>query len=205
MTPADLWIGADFSACDPRQGYITARACLQMNEPVHGGQKRARFQALCASLRPDLLRFALWLARDRALAEDVVQETMLRAWKASDTLQDEAAAKPWLLTILRREYARSFERKRLPTVDIDDLVAAEEPALAADDDASDLAELRRALWRLPDEYREPLVLQVLMGCSTAEIAGQLGLSHAAVLTRLFRARRQLRAICGEDTSMDPDE
>lgn len=175
-----------------------------MKEPVHSSPKRARFQALCASLRPDLLRFALWLARDRALAEDVVQETMLRAWKASDALQDESAAKPWLLTILRREYARSFERKRIPTVDIDDLIAAEEPGLAADDGASDLAELRQALWKLPEEYREPLLLQVLMGCSTAEIADQLGLSNAAVLTRLFRARRQLRTICGEDTSMDPD-
>ena len=63
----------------------------------------------------------------------------------------------------------------------------------------------RALFKLPDEYREPLVLQVLMGYSTAEIAAQLGLSTAAVLTRLFRARRQLRAICGEDGSMDPEE
>jgi len=176
-----------------------------MNDQVRDDPKRARFQALCQSLRPDLLRFAIWLSRDRALAEDVVQETMLRAWKAQDSLQDEAAAKPWLLTIVRREYARSFERKRLPTVDIDELIASEEPSLAADSDEAELAQLRRALFKLPDEYREPLVLQVLMGCSTAEVAAQMGLSTAAVLTRLYRARRQLRAICGEDTSMDPEE
>ena len=77
-----------------------------MKDQIGGNQKRARFQALCQSLRPDLLRFAFWLSRDRALAEDVVQETMLRAWKAQDSLLDEAAAKPWLLTIIRREYAR---------------------------------------------------------------------------------------------------
>ena len=77
-----------------------------MNDQVGGDRKRARFQAVCQSLRPDLLRFAIWLSRDPALAEDVVQETMLRAWKAQDSLQDEAAAKPWLLTIVRREYAR---------------------------------------------------------------------------------------------------
>ena len=65
-------------------------------------QKRARFQALCQALRPDLLRFAFWLARDRAVAEDVVQETLLRAWKAQDALLDAAAAKPWFLTIVRR-------------------------------------------------------------------------------------------------------
>lgn len=175
-----------------------------MNDQIGGNLKRARFQALCQSLRPDLLRFAFWLSRDRALAEDVVQETMLRAWKAQDSLLDEAAAKPWLLTIIRREYARCFERKRLVTVDLDELIAREEPMLAAAQE-QDLAELRAALFKLPEEYREPLVLQVLMGYSTAEIAAELGLSNAAVLTRLFRGRKRLRALCGEDTSLDPDE
>ena len=175
-----------------------------MNDEVGGNQRRARFQALCQSLRPDLLRFAFWLSRDRALAEDVVQESMLRAWKAQDALLDENAAKPWLLTIIRREYARTFERKRLPTVDVDELIAKEEPMLAAAEE-QELAELRAALFKLPDEYREPLVLQVLMGFSTAEIARELDLSGPAVLTRLHRARRLLRAACGEDTRLDPQE
>ena len=175
-----------------------------MKDSVGGNHRRARFQALCQSLRPDLLRFAFWLARDRALAEDVVQETMLRAWKAQDSLLDDAAAKPWFLTIIRREYARSFERKRFVTVDVEELIAAEEPMLAAADD-QELVELRAALFKLPDDYREPLVMQVLMGYSTAEIAAELNLSNAAVLTRLFRARKQLRALCGEDTSLDPEE
>jgi RNA polymerase sigma-70 factor (ECF subfamily) len=175
-----------------------------MKDPVGGNQRRARFQALCQSLRPDLLRFAFWLARDRALAEDVVQETMIRAWKAQDSLLDEGAAKPWFLTIIRREYARTFERKRFVTVDVEELIAKEEPMLAAADD-QELTELRAAIFKLPGEYREPLVMQVLMGYSTAEIAAELGLSNAAVLTRLFRARKQLRAMCGEDTSLDPEE
>ncbi len=175
-----------------------------MKDQVGGNQKRGRFQALCQALRPDLLRFAFWLSRDRALAEDVVQETLLRAWKAQDSLLDEAAAKPWFLTIIRREYARTFERKRFVTVDVDELIAREEPMLAAAEE-QDLAELRNAMFRLPDEYREPLALQVLMGYSTAEIARELDLSNAAVLTRLFRARKQLRVLCGEDTSVDPQE
>src|SRR5882724_5918882 len=184
--------------------YLKLGADSSMNDQVDGKQRRARFQALCQSLRPDLLRFAFWLSRDRALAEDVVQESMLRAWKAQESLLNEAAAKPWLLTIVRREYARTFERKRLVTVDVDELVAREEPMLAAAEEQN-LAEMRAALFKLPDEYREPLVLQVLMGFSTAEIARELDLSGAAVLTRLFRARKQLRALCGEDTSMDPQE
>jgi RNA polymerase sigma-70 factor (ECF subfamily) len=175
-----------------------------MKDHIGGNLKRARFQALCQTLRPDLLRFAFWLSRDMALAEDVVQETMLRAWKAQDSLLNEAAAKPWFLTIIRREYARSFERKRLATVDLDELIAREEPMLAAAQD-QELAELRAALFKLPEEYREPLVLQVLMGYTTAEIAAELKLSNAAVLTRLFRGRKQLRALCGEDTSLDPEE
>jgi RNA polymerase sigma-70 factor, ECF subfamily len=175
-----------------------------MKDPVSGNQRRARFQALCQSLRPDLLRFAFWLARDRALAEDVVQETMIRAWKAQDSLLDEGAAKPWFLTIIRREYARSFERKRFVTVDVEELIAKEEPMLAAADD-QELTELRAAIFKLPGEYREPLVMQVLMGYSTAEIAAELELSTAAVLTRLFRARKRLRVMCGEDTSLDPEE
>lgn len=175
-----------------------------MTDPNGGNQRRARFQTLCQSLRPDLLRFAFWLARDRAVAEDVVQETMLRAWKAHDSLLDEAAAKPWLLTIIRREYARTFERKRFVTVDVDELIAKEEPMLAAAGE-QELQEMRAAIFKLPDEYREPLVMQVLMGCSTAEIASELGLTTAAVLTRLFRARNQLRVLCGEDTRLDPVE
>src|SRR5580658_6227170 len=187
-----------------RGRYFMPGADLTMKDQVGGNQKRARFQALCQSLRPDLLRFAFWLSRDHALAEDVVQDTMLRAWKAQDSLLDEAAAKPWFLTIIRREYARSFERKRLATVDLDELIAREEPMLAAAQD-QELAELRAALFKLPEEYREPLVLQVLMGYTTAEIAAELKLSNAAVLTRLFRGRIKLRALCGEDTSLDPEE
>jgi RNA polymerase sigma-70 factor (ECF subfamily) len=175
-----------------------------MNDEAGGKHTRARFEALCRSLRPDLLRFAFWLSRDRALAEDVVQESMLRAWKARDSLLDEAAAKPWLLTIIRREYARTFERKRFATVDVDELIAKEEPLLAAAEQ-QDMSDVRVALMKLPDEYREPLVLQVLLGYSTAEIARELDLSGPAVLTRLCRARRQLRAACGEDTSQDPPE
>ena len=113
-------------------------------------------------LRPDLLRFALWLARDRTVAEDVVQETLIRAWKSREELKDPAAARPWLFTIVRREHARLYERKRLPTVDVDGIEALGDPALASEGDAG-LLDLRRAIMQLPDEYREPLVLQVLGG------------------------------------------
>ena len=142
-----------------------------------------------------MLRFAFWLGRDRQLAEDVVQEALLRAWKSLDTLAEEGKAKSWLLTIVRRELARTFERKRHETTDLDALVAAEAGALAAEEDSA-LAEMRECLFRLKDEYREPLVLQVLMGYTTKEIADLMGLQQGAVLTRLFRARAHLRQELG---------
>jgi RNA polymerase sigma-70 factor, ECF subfamily len=172
-----------------------------MNDDEGGKDRRRRYAALCEPLRPDLLRFAFWLARDRALAEDIVQEAMLRAWKSLDGLDDDAKARAWMLTIVRREHARTFERKRLEVTDVDALVQAEADVLASDEDAG-LAEMREALFRLEADYREPLVMQVMMGLSTHEIAGQLGLTQGAVLTRLYRARQQLRRALGAPDDED---
>jgi RNA polymerase sigma-70 factor (ECF subfamily) len=149
---------------------------------------------LFESLRPEMLRFAWWLARDRAVAEDVVQEALLRAWRSRDALKDPAAARGWLLTIVRREHARLYERKRLEVTDLDAVIAAEDSQLATETD--ELVGLRLAITQLPDEYRVPLVMQVLGGFTTDEIARELALSTAAVLTRLFRARNRLRRIYG---------
>ena len=139
---------------------------------------------------PDMFRYAAWLCRDRSVAEEVVQEALLRAWKALDALRDDAAAKQWLLTIVRRENARYFERRRLETVDIDNLTASQ-AALLAEEPDEQLDDLRQAIFELEDDYREPLVLQVLMGYSTKEIAAMMDLKQGAVLTRLHRARQKL--------------
>ena len=168
-----------------------------MSDPADTARRHARFEALCGSLRSDLFRFAFWMARDRQVAEDVVQDTLLRAWRSFDGLGEAGAARPWLLTIARREFARRFERKRLETVDIEELSSLEDPALASGE-AEDLTELRAAILALEDDYREPLVLQVLMGYTTEEIAAHMGLKPGAVLTRLFRARQKLRAAVGAD-------
>ena len=161
---------------------------------MHSGsadiRRRQRFDRLVAVFHDDMYRYAAWLSRDRTIAEDVVQEALLRAWKSLDALRDDAAAKPWLLTIVRRENARYFERKRLETVDIDALTPSQ-AAILADQPDDDIGELRQAIYALDDDYREPLVLQVLMGLSTKEIAAQMELTQAAVLTRLHRARGKL--------------
>src|SRR6187401_2107440 len=103
-----------------------------MNAASRGTTVAGAFTRLLEMLRPDLLRFAYWLARDRSVAEDVVQETLIRAWKSREELKDPAAARPWLFTIVRREHARLYEHKRLPTVDVDSVEALGDPALASD-------------------------------------------------------------------------
>ena len=163
-----------------------------MQNDKAAGARRERFDRIVGVHYPDMYRYAAWLSRDRAIAEDVVQEALLRAWKSLESLRDDASARYWLLTIVRRENARYFEKKRLQTVDIDNLTAAQ-AALVAEPADEGLADMRRAIYELDDDYREPLVLQVLMGYSTIEIADHMGLKQGAVLTRLHRARAQLKA------------
>lgn len=157
---------------------------------------RARFDRLVGQYAQDVYRFAYWLCGNQHQAEELAQETFLRAWKSIDSLQEAAAAKSWLFTIVRREHARSFERKRFDLVDDPDFDRVE--ATRTDYDTSTEAfVLRRALEQLPVKYREPLVLQVVGGYSTEEIADQLGIKAGAVMTRLFRARQKLREMLGE--------
>ena len=194
-------MGSDSLQCPPHargSGVATSASfSRRARSPVmtRDRAKKQRFETLCEPYRGEVFRFSLWLSRSHQVAEEVVQETLLRAWRSLDSLKDDATAKSWLLTIARREHARLYERKRLPTVDIDDVEAQGDPALASDGDAG-LEDLRRAILKLPDEYREPLVMQVLGGLTTNEIAEQLGLTQPAVLTRLFRARNRLREIHG---------
>jgi RNA polymerase sigma-70 factor (ECF subfamily) len=162
-----------------------------MNSNRADNDRRRRYDSVVTVFYQDMYRYAAWLCRDPGIAEEVVQEALLRAWKSLDALRDDGAAKPWLLTIVRRENARYFERKRLETVDIDDLTPAQSAMLAQTDD-SELDDLRQAIYKLDDDYREPLVLQVMMGHSTKEIAELMGLQQGAVLTRLHRARLKLK-------------
>jgi len=161
-------------------------------------ERRRDFETLTRRYRDDLYRYAFWLGCDRQLADDVVQEALLRAWKAFDKLQDLSAVRQWLVAIVRREHARLYERKRPVLVDVADV----EAQLEATADDPDLDEMRRAILRLDEQYREPLALQVLMGYSTREIADLTGLKSGAVLTRLHRARAQLRVAMGMAEDLD---
>lgn len=136
----------------------------------------------------DLYRYAYWLTRDRAQAEDVVQEALLRSWRAFPRLRDRTAAKAWLFTIVRNEFLRAAGGADPAAESLDGLeVADERPELFG-------LEVRDALHALPASYAEPLALQVLGGFSCAEIADMIGTTEGAAMTRLTRARQALKRL-----------
>ena len=160
------------------------------NSPVNSDMdKQRKYESLVRGYHRDLYRYAYWLSKDKAVAEDLVQETCLRAWKSLDSLLDEKAAKSWLITILRRENARRFERKQFDLVDIDDYG---NDAKVNDDPHHQQEWLQAQIMKLEVEYREPLFLQVVGGFSGEEIGDILELNKNTVMTRLFRARNQLK-------------
>ena len=153
--------------------------------------KQTRYEALVKALHGDLYRYAYWLCHEKQVAEDLVQETFLRAWRALDSLKDEKAAKSWLITILRRENARRFERKRFDMSDYEEATIIDNSA-TSNEQSIENEWFRDKIAALPEEYREPLVLQVIGGFDGEEIANMLSLNKNTVMTRLFRARNQLK-------------
>jgi RNA polymerase sigma-70 factor (ECF subfamily) len=157
---------------------------------ILGFSKRKSFEQAVRAFSPDLYRFAWWLCRDKFVAEDLVQETFARAWKSWNDIKDAGATKSWLITIVRREHARLYERKQFDYVDVE----LEDLQIVADHEPIELFEMENLLGSLPLTLREPLVLQALGGFSCAEIAAMLDTTEGAIMTRLTRARQTLRGV-----------
>ena len=159
--------------------------------------KKRKYALLIEAHSQDLYRYALWLCKDANMAQDVMQEAYLRAWKSLDSLREAKAAKAWLFTIFRREHARQFERKRLDYSDVESMDTIADNEIGYDDRPEAFA-LRNGLKRLQKEYREPLEMQIIGGFSCDEIAEILKITPSAVMTRLFRARKKMREILEGD-------
>lgn len=153
--------------------------------------KQRRYNSLVKALHADIFRYAYWLCGDKHVAEDITQETFLRAWRALDSLKDDKAAKAWLITILRRENARRFERKQFDYADIEQ-DTLEDTLGNSSEELVEQYLIRRHIAKLDMEYREPLLLQLIGGFSGDEIAELMELNRNTVMTRLFRARNQLK-------------
>jgi RNA polymerase sigma-70 factor (ECF subfamily) len=151
---------------------------------------KAAFEQAVNRYFGDLYRYAYWLCRNRWQAEDVVQESLARAWRSWPKLREERALKSWLFTIVHREHLRAVPRTVRPEPD----EATEEAGYCLDPGRA--MDLEGALRELPADSSEALLLQVLGGFSCAEIATVLGASEGAVMTRLTRARQALRRRLG---------
>lgn len=157
--------------------------------------RHVRFEWLVEGYATDLYRYAAWLCRDRAMAEELVQETFLHAARAPAKLKHDGAVKPWLFALLKREHQRQCERASANT----EQFGAEEMADAGRYDTGTQGfALRHALATLAPEYSEALVLQVIGGFSCDDVAALLGISSAAAMTRIFWARKRLRDTLNED-------
>lgn len=160
-------------------------------------EKRRRFEAQALPHLDAAYNLARWLARPPLDAEDIVQDAMLRAFRAFDDFRG-GDVKPWLLAIVRNccRNAGSDTRRRAHTPLPDD----DGGAIASGDDdpevqaarASESRKLNAAIALLPDEFREVLILREMEEMSYREIAESTGAPIGTVMSRLARARAMLK-------------
>ena len=143
---------------------------------------------------PRLRRYARSLLRDSARADDLVQDTMVRALEKAHLYQHDTNLRGWLVTIMHNEHVNATRRHmRGPSYVSDDAVG--ELGRAETQEAPvELRELRRAVGRLPQEQRVPLLLHWLRGLKYEEIAAKMGVPLGTVQSRISRARKALRAM-----------
>ena len=153
----------------------------------------------------DVLRFATSLARNTSDAEDLVQETYLRAYRSKDTFKPDAGTRQWLFTICRNVFLRGKERDRWIVASIDDDPAEETLGTVALHEAAQAGgyenvydridfgpALERAMAMLAEPFRVVFALVDIGGLEYAEAAKSLGIPVGTVRSRLFRARRELQ-------------
>jgi RNA polymerase sigma-70 factor (ECF subfamily) len=152
-------------------------------------------------------RVAYGVLRDRGLAEDVVQETMVKAWEALDDFRGDASLRTWILRIAHNTSVSALRRRRdLATApeDLPDVATGDETARRAAGREGVVA-LGRALDGLDELSRSVVVLREVEGLSYAQIADALDVPLATVKTRLLRARRVLQAAVEGDGAPHPPE
>jgi RNA polymerase sigma-70 factor (ECF subfamily) len=166
--------------------------------PAGDGRGEARadsaFKVELVALIPHLRAFARSLCGDAATADDLAQDTMLKAWRARGSFKLGTNMKAWTFMILRNQFysekRRSWRRSQL------DQDAAERTLVAVDDPEAPVAldELRQGLAMLPSEQREALILVGAGGFAYEEAAQICNCAVGTVKSRVSRARRALQAV-----------
>lgn len=172
---------------------------------------RAEFREASLDYLDALYGYALALCRDQTAAEDLVQETYLRATRAADRLQAGSNLKSWLFAILRNAWLNELRHARSGPEFIALEAEAETWSLAPGEEDPytvlvrkiEREQVREAIMRLPRHQREVIVLRDLEGFSYQQIAEILSCPAGTVMSRLGRARTHLRSLLIERHSM-PD-
>ncbi len=166
--------------------------------PEEQREARKVFHAGLITLLPKLRVQALALTRNRAAAEDLVQDAVANALAAQNSFTPGTNFAAWMHRILRNRFISTL-RKQRETTDIDDLPSSAFAVSGAHEDRLILKELGAALNRLPSDQREALFMVVLQGLSYEEVAEATGCAVGTAKSRVFRARRQLQTwLMGEE-------
>lgn len=151
---------------------------------------------------PALARFARKLARDRVAADDLLQDTLLRAWAARSSFDRGTNMRAWLFRIARNSFLNTVRRDRRQVVWDPRVHDAMMVAKPVQEEALLLAELEYALGRLPPEQAEAFRLVTHDGLSYDRAAAQLGVQRGTLGSRVSRARSALLAHCWTDPDQD---
>lgn len=155
-----------------------------------------------------LRAFAISLCRNTAAADDLVQDTIVKAWTNIDKFQPGTNLRAWLFTILRNSYFSSLRKTRREVADPDGIHAAGLFTKPDHDGRLAFSDFRRAFDQLTPEHREVLILVGASGFSCEEAAGMIGVAEGTVKSRTSRARKRLAELMGlaegEDVLMGVD-
>lgn len=145
---------------------------------------------------PALRAFALNLTRNGAAADDLVQDTLLKAWSKFDLYRPGTNLRAWMFTILRNNFYSNRRKHAREVADVDGLMAARLSTKPDHDGRLALNDLAKAFAKLPDEQREVLVLVGALGFSVEEAAATCGCAVGTVKSRANRGRRALAEMLG---------
>lgn len=152
----------------------------------------------------NLRAFAVSLCGDRERADDLVQETLYKAWNHLDSFEEGTNLKAWLFTILRNTYFSERRRKKREVEDVDGTYAAKLASAPEQHGHMDMKDFEDVLSDLPDDQREALVLVGAAGFSYEEAAEISGCAVGTIKSRVNRARRRLAEALNLDGDDDAD-
>jgi RNA polymerase sigma-70 factor (ECF subfamily) len=150
-------------------------------------------------LIPNLRAFAVSLCGDIERADDLVQETLLKAWDHLESFQEGTNLRAWLFTILRNTYFSECRKRRREVEDRDGDKAANLAVHPGQQGHVDMQDFRRALGCLPPDQREALILVGAAGFSYEEAARISGCAIGTIKSRVNRARSKLAELLGVST------